>query len=205
MPSRAHQRRATTRMPRDHSLAGLPDRHGISGRLHEAALVGQGLDVTVHAEQAWRLVLETAASDGAKGAAHAAAVYRDLAMAYDSTVAFIEKGSHRSAMLVRYDWFIAATSAAHYAGLERERAGMKADLGLPYSMLPRARPQSATIPEPRWLHSALGARPTCLPFRFSSSASSSTGNFGRVSMRWLEIRPKCDRPVFGRSASRPLI
>jgi glycine/D-amino acid oxidase-like deaminating enzyme len=40
---------------------------------------------------------------------------------------------------VRCGRLIAATSAAHYAGLERELAGMQADLGLPYSMVPRAR------------------------------------------------------------------
>jgi glycine/D-amino acid oxidase-like deaminating enzyme len=74
----------------------------------------------------------------AKGAAHASAIYRDLSMAYESTLAFIaEEGIDCHA--VRCGRLIAATSAAHYAGLERELAGMKADLGLPYSMLPRER------------------------------------------------------------------
>jgi glycine/D-amino acid oxidase-like deaminating enzyme len=74
----------------------------------------------------------------AKGAAHAAAIYRDLMMAYESTLAFIEEegiGCHAE----RCGRLIAATSAAHYALLDRELAGMKADLGLPYAMLPRAR------------------------------------------------------------------
>ncbi|MDP2376836.1 FAD-binding oxidoreductase [Reyranella sp.] len=74
----------------------------------------------------------------AKGAAYATAIYRDLSMAYESTLAFIaEEGIDCHA--VRCGRLIAATSAAHYAGLERELAGMKADLGLPYSMVPRAR------------------------------------------------------------------
>ena len=74
----------------------------------------------------------------AKGAAHASAIYRDLSMAYESTLAFIEdEGIECHA--VRCGRLIAATSAAHYAGLERELAGMKADLGLPYSMVSRAR------------------------------------------------------------------
>ena len=74
----------------------------------------------------------------AKGAAHASAIYRDLMMAYESTLAFIaEEGIDCHA--VRCGRLIAATSAAHYAELERELAGMKADLGLPYAMLPRAR------------------------------------------------------------------
>jgi glycine/D-amino acid oxidase-like deaminating enzyme len=74
----------------------------------------------------------------AKGAAHAAAIYRDLSMAFDSTLAFIEEEGI-DCHAVRCGRFIGATSAAHYAGLERELAGMKADLGLPYSMLPRGR------------------------------------------------------------------
>ena len=74
----------------------------------------------------------------AKGAAHASAIYRDLSMAYESTLAFIEEEGI-DCHAVRCGRLIAATSAAHYAGLERELAGMKADLGLPYSMVPRAR------------------------------------------------------------------
>lgn len=74
----------------------------------------------------------------AKGAAYAAAIYRDLSMAYESTLAFIaEEGIDCHS--VRCGRLIAATSAAHYAGLERELAGMKADLGLPYSMVSRGR------------------------------------------------------------------
>jgi glycine/D-amino acid oxidase-like deaminating enzyme len=74
----------------------------------------------------------------AKGAAYAAAIYRDLSMAYESTLAFIaEEGIDCHA--VRCGRLIAATSAAHYAGLERELAGMKADLGLPSSMVSRGR------------------------------------------------------------------
>jgi glycine/D-amino acid oxidase-like deaminating enzyme len=74
----------------------------------------------------------------AKGAAHASAIYRDLMTAYDSTLAFIaEEGIDCHA--VRCGRLIAATSANHYAGLERELSGMKADLDLPYSMLPRDR------------------------------------------------------------------
>ena len=74
----------------------------------------------------------------AKGAAYAAAIYRDLMMAYESTLAFIaEEGIDCHA--VRCGRLIAATSAGHFAGLERELAGMKGDLGLPYEMLPRAR------------------------------------------------------------------
>jgi glycine/D-amino acid oxidase-like deaminating enzyme len=74
----------------------------------------------------------------AKGAPYASAIYRDLSMAYESTLAFIaEEGIDCHA--VRCGRLIAATSAAHYAGLERELAGMKADLGLPYAMVPRAR------------------------------------------------------------------
>jgi glycine/D-amino acid oxidase-like deaminating enzyme len=74
----------------------------------------------------------------AKGAAFASAIYRDLMLAYESTLAFIaEEGIDCHA--VRCGRLIAATSAAHHAGLERELAGMKADLGLPYAMLPRAR------------------------------------------------------------------
>ena len=74
----------------------------------------------------------------AKGAAHASAIYRDLMMAYESTLAFIEEEGI-DCHAVRCGRLIAATSAAHYAELERELAGMKADLGLPYAMLPRAR------------------------------------------------------------------
>ncbi|MPZ34446.1 MAG: FAD-dependent oxidoreductase [Rhodospirillales bacterium] len=74
----------------------------------------------------------------AKGAAHASAIYRDLMMAYDSTLAFIEEEGI-DCHAVRCGCLIAATSAAHYAVLERELSGMKADLGLPYSMVPRAR------------------------------------------------------------------
>lgn len=74
----------------------------------------------------------------AKGAAYASAIYRDLSMAYESTLAFIEdEGIDCHA--VRCGRLVAATSAAHYAGLERELAGMKADLGLPYAMVPRSR------------------------------------------------------------------
>jgi glycine/D-amino acid oxidase-like deaminating enzyme len=73
----------------------------------------------------------------AKGATYAAAIYRDLAMAYESTLAFIaEEGIACHA--VRCGRLIAATSPAHYAVLDRELAGMKADLGLPYAMVPRA-------------------------------------------------------------------
>jgi glycine/D-amino acid oxidase-like deaminating enzyme len=74
----------------------------------------------------------------AKGAAHASAIYRDLSMAYESTLAFIEEEGI-DCHAVRCGRLVAATSAAHYTGLERELAGMKADLGLPYAMLPRAR------------------------------------------------------------------
>lgn len=74
----------------------------------------------------------------AKGADYASAIYRDLSMAYESTLAFIEEEGI-ACHAVRCGRLVAATSAAHYAGLERELAGMKADLGLPYTMLPRAR------------------------------------------------------------------
>jgi glycine/D-amino acid oxidase-like deaminating enzyme len=74
----------------------------------------------------------------AKGTALATAIYRDLAMAYESTLAFIEEEGIEC-HAVRCGRLIAATSPAHYAVLERELAGMQADLGLPYSMLPRAR------------------------------------------------------------------
>jgi glycine/D-amino acid oxidase-like deaminating enzyme len=74
----------------------------------------------------------------AKGVAYATAIYRDLAMAYESTLAFIEEEGIEC-HAVRCGRLIAATSAAHYAGLVRELAGMKADLGLPYSMVPRGR------------------------------------------------------------------
>jgi len=74
----------------------------------------------------------------AKGAAYACAIYRDLAMAYESTLAFIEEEGIEC-HAVRCGRLIAATSPAHHAGLERELAGMKTDLGLPYSMVPRAR------------------------------------------------------------------
>ena len=74
----------------------------------------------------------------AKGADYASAIYRDLSMAYESTLAFIEEEGI-DCHAVRCGRLVAATSAAHYAGLERELAGMKADLGLPYAMLPRAR------------------------------------------------------------------
>lgn len=74
----------------------------------------------------------------AKGAAYAAAIYRDLMTAYESTLAFIQdEGIDCHA--VRCGRLIAATSPAHHALLDRELAGMKADLGLPYSMLPRER------------------------------------------------------------------
>lgn len=73
-----------------------------------------------------------------KGADYASAIYRDLSMAYESTLAFIEEEGI-DCHAVRCGRLVAATSAAHYAGLERELAGMKADLGLPYAMLPRAR------------------------------------------------------------------
>src|SRR5215207_10255737 len=74
----------------------------------------------------------------AKGTAYASAIYRDLSMAYESTLAFIEEEGI-DCHAVRCGRLIAATSAAHYAGLERELAGMKADLGLPYFMVPRSR------------------------------------------------------------------
>jgi glycine/D-amino acid oxidase-like deaminating enzyme len=74
----------------------------------------------------------------AKGEACAAAIYRDLSMAYESPLAFIEEEGI-ACHAVRCGRLVAATSAAHHAVLERELAGMKADLGLPYSMLPRAR------------------------------------------------------------------
>jgi glycine/D-amino acid oxidase-like deaminating enzyme len=100
----------------------------------------------------------------AKGAAHASAIYRDLSMAYESTLAFIEEEGI-DCHAVRCGRLIAATSAAHYAGLERELAGMKADLGLPYTMLPRARMReematdlydgSAVIPDLGSLHPGL--------------------------------------------------
>ena len=74
----------------------------------------------------------------AKGATHATAIYRDLTTAFESTLAFIdEEGIECHA--VRCGRLIAATSPAHYAVLEHELAGMKADLGLPYAMLPRER------------------------------------------------------------------
>lgn len=73
-----------------------------------------------------------------KGSAYAAAIYLDLERAYASTLAFIEEEGIEC-HAVRCGRLIAATSAAHYAGLDRELAGMKADLGLPYSMLPRGR------------------------------------------------------------------
>ncbi len=74
----------------------------------------------------------------AKGAAYAAAIYRDLMTAYEGTLAFIEEEGI-DCHAVRCGRLIAATSPAHYALLERELGGMKADLGLPYSMLPRDR------------------------------------------------------------------
>ena len=74
----------------------------------------------------------------ATGAARASAIYRDLMAAYETTMAFIaEEGIACHA--VRCGRFIAATSAGHYALLQRELAGMQADLGLPYAMVPRAR------------------------------------------------------------------
>jgi glycine/D-amino acid oxidase-like deaminating enzyme len=74
----------------------------------------------------------------AKGAAHAGAIYRDLMAAYESTLAFIaEEGIDCHA--VRCGRLIAATSPGHFAVLEREFAGMQADLGLPHAMLPRER------------------------------------------------------------------
>jgi len=74
----------------------------------------------------------------AKGAAYATAIYRDLATAFESTLAFIE-AEGIDCHAVRCGRFIGATSAAHYAALDRELEGMQADLGLPYAMLPRAR------------------------------------------------------------------
>lgn len=74
----------------------------------------------------------------AKGVSHATAIYRDLAMAYESTLAFIEEEGIEC-HAVRCGRLVAATSPAHYAVLERELAGMQADLGLPFSMVPRAR------------------------------------------------------------------
>jgi len=73
-----------------------------------------------------------------KGAAYAAAIYRDLMTAYESTLAFIEEEGI-DCHAVRCGRLIAATSTAHYALLDRELGGMKADLGLPYAMLPRER------------------------------------------------------------------
>ncbi|WP_395709649.1 NAD(P)/FAD-dependent oxidoreductase [Reyranella sp.] len=74
----------------------------------------------------------------AKGAAYATAIYRDLATAYESTLAFIEEEGI-DCHAVRCGRLIAATSPAHYAVLERELTGMQADLGLPFSMVSRAR------------------------------------------------------------------
>ena len=74
----------------------------------------------------------------ATGVAHASAIYRDLMMAYESTLAFIAE-ERIDCHAVRCGRLIAATSTNHHAELERELAGMKADLGLPYEMLPRAR------------------------------------------------------------------
>ncbi len=74
----------------------------------------------------------------AKGAAYALAIYRDLSLAYESTLAFIE-AEGIDCHAVRCGRLIGATSAAHYAALERELEDMRADLGLPYAMLPRAR------------------------------------------------------------------
>jgi glycine/D-amino acid oxidase-like deaminating enzyme len=74
----------------------------------------------------------------AKGAAHATALYRDLAMAYESTLAFIAEEAI-DCHAVRCGRLIAATSPAHCDVLERELAGMQADLELPYFMVPRAR------------------------------------------------------------------
>jgi glycine/D-amino acid oxidase-like deaminating enzyme len=74
----------------------------------------------------------------AKGAAYASAIYRDLMAAYEGTFAFIEEEGI-DCHAVRCGRLIAATSPAHFALLDRELAGMKADLGLPYSMLPRER------------------------------------------------------------------
>ncbi|UYN95356.1 MAG: FAD-binding oxidoreductase [Enhydrobacter sp.] len=74
----------------------------------------------------------------ARGQAHATAIYRDLSLAYESTLAFIEE-EDIACHAVRCGRLVAATSPAHYAVLERELAGMQADLGLPYRMLPRAR------------------------------------------------------------------
>lgn len=73
-----------------------------------------------------------------KGADYAAAIYRDLMTAYESTLAFIQEEGI-DCHSVRCGRLIAATSPAHHALLDRELAGMKADLGLPYSMLPRER------------------------------------------------------------------
>jgi glycine/D-amino acid oxidase-like deaminating enzyme len=71
-----------------------------------------------------------------KGVDRALAIYRDLAMAYESTLAFIEEEGI-DCHAVRCGRLVAANSPAHYAALERELAGMKADLGLPYRMVPR--------------------------------------------------------------------
>lgn len=73
-----------------------------------------------------------------RGPAYASAIYRDLSVAYESTLAFIEEEGI-DCHAIRCGRLVVATSAAHYAGLERELAGMKADLGLPYSMVPRGR------------------------------------------------------------------
>ncbi len=74
----------------------------------------------------------------AKGQAHASAIYRDLMTAYESTLAFIEEEGI-ACHAVRCGRLIAATSAGHYAVLERELGGMQADLDLPYAMVPRER------------------------------------------------------------------
>jgi glycine/D-amino acid oxidase-like deaminating enzyme len=59
-------------------------------------------------------------------------------MAYEGTLAFIEEEGIEC-HAVRCGRLIGATSVAHYAVLEHELAGMKADLGLPYIMVSRAR------------------------------------------------------------------
>jgi glycine/D-amino acid oxidase-like deaminating enzyme len=73
-----------------------------------------------------------------KGEAYASAIYRDLSLAYESTLAFIEEEGI-DCHAVRCGRLIAATSASHYARLKHKLSGMQADLGLPYAMLPRTR------------------------------------------------------------------
>ena len=76
--------------------------------------------------------------EGRQRRPYASAIYRDLSMAYESTLAL----SKRKASIATPS--AAAVSSrrhrkARYAGLDASSAGMKAILGLPYTMLPRAR------------------------------------------------------------------